>query len=657
MKKLINSFYLGICSCIAVTCTTQPVIGQEIPQRNYLANALRGQPAVYYFQDLGKWRSQKKQEVIAAFQSLSNSEKQQIISAADKLMEYNWPSLKAIQFLEYKTIGNRSNYEASLSERRNKLSTLIAAELVEGKGKYLPQITNGLWLLLEESTWVLPAHMSLQKAGVGLADPQEPIVDLTAGETSALVSWVHLLLQPQLNQISPELCKRIRFELDRRIVQPYLQHNDFWWMGFGKRMVNNWNIWINRNLLLTTLLMVDDSSDRSKMLEKLLLSADKFINGYPNDGGCDEGPTYWGHAGGKLIEFITLLSDASYGKINFSDKSLIHNIGSYIYKMHIDSNRMVNFADAKAYNIPHPDNVYAYGKLFNDSTLMQFGAWLYRLQNADGERHTHEFFSEFVNELEYRQELLSTTPKAPFPQESWLPNLQVLALRSKKGASKGLFFAAQGGHNNESHNHNDVGNFVLYVDGKPAIVDAGVGTYTAKTFSDERYTLWNMQSQWHNCPTINGVMQKEGKMFKATEVHFQSTSFQKTLSMDIASAYPSDAEVNKYQRSFIFEPSKHKLELKEVYSMKTVKAPLQLHFMTCLATSSSKNGELILVDSNGKAKLKLKYNPGVFNLKEDSKELDDPRLSKVWGSQLKRITLEVKHQNRSGNHSIIFTQL
>lgn len=69
----------------------------------------------------------------------------------------------------------------------------------------------------------------------------------------------------------------------------------------------------------------------------------------------------------------------------------------------------------------------------------------------------------------------------------------------------GLFFAAKGGYNNESHNHNDAGTFSLYLHTTPVFIDAGVGTYTRQTFSSERYTIWTMQSNYHNLPMINGV--------------------------------------------------------------------------------------------------------------------------------------------------------
>ena len=51
-----------------------------------------------------------------------------------------------------------------------------------------------------------------------------------------------------------------------------------------------------------------------------------------------------------------------------------------------------------------------------------------------------------------------------------------MTARVTERSSDGFYVAAQGGHNAESHNHNDVGNFIVFLNGKPVIVDVGVET-------------------------------------------------------------------------------------------------------------------------------------------------------------------------------------
>ena len=100
--------------------------------------------------------------------------------------------------LEYARNGNRSRFEAARDRRRNKLQSLVVAECVEGKGRFVDEIANGVWLISEETFWGVPAHLGAQKAGVGLPDVSEPIVELFSAETASLLAWTLYLLEPQL---------------------------------------------------------------------------------------------------------------------------------------------------------------------------------------------------------------------------------------------------------------------------------------------------------------------------------------------------------------------------------------------------------------------------------------------------------------------------
>lgn len=202
------------------------------------------------------WRLEKKNEWNKAIQALSILEKSHIIKVAEDANSFTWPSLLATKYLEYKTDGNRTRYEDDINTRRSIVSHLVIGELVEGKGRFIPQIINGLWLMMEESTWVSPAHIVVQKSGIGLPDPLDDYIDLGAGRVAADLAMVYLLLGDELNQISPMITKKLKDVLQSRIINPYLARDDFWWMALqSNNMVNNWNIWINTNVLKVALLV------------------------------------------------------------------------------------------------------------------------------------------------------------------------------------------------------------------------------------------------------------------------------------------------------------------------------------------------------------------------------------------------------------------
>ena len=242
------------------------------------------------------------------------------------------------------------------------------------------------------------------------------------------------------------------------------------------------------------------------------------------------------------------------------------------------------------------------------------------------------------------------------PAVSWFPDRQVLTARTKSGTTNGLFLALQGGHNAESHNHNDVGNFVVYANGNPVFVDAGVGSYTAQTFSNKRYELWNMQSVWHNCPTINGVMQKEGIQYKASQVQFVQNASGVNVSMDIAAAYPVDAAVKKYERKFDFNQTSNTLQISENYELLEWKAALVQSFLVFLKPDIEKPGQLVFRLADG-ASVVFAYDAKLFDIAIEDKILDDERMSGIWGKQLYRIQLTAKGNKKSGKHQFSISLL
>ncbi|GAB2777854.1 heparinase II/III family protein [Rhabdobacter roseus] len=654
--KSTHSFATLFIICLLGTCigTFGQVAATNRSHRNYLYQEYQRQSQTTPVLDVEGWRKTKKESVKQKLAALSPEVRAKLVSQAQEALGKEWNVLPMTSFLEFTENGNRSNYEGQVWQRRRKLINLVLGELVEQQGTYLPEIANGLWLTLEESTWSFPAFLYIQKEGYGLPDPTEPIIDLTTAETAATVAWAYFLLQEELTKVSPILPKKVLHELDRRIFTPYLERDDFWWMGFSGRRVNNWNVWINSNVLVTTVLALNDETRRRPLIEKNIKSTDFFLNDYPEDGGCDEGPTYWAVAGGALGQYMELLTAVSDQRLDFSKNELIHRIGSYIYKMHVDSNRVVNFADAGPFHVPDPARVYAYGRLFNDEKLKQFAAYCRSITPGLSNGYLNREMTSFFNNLQVESELRALEPKAPLRQESWLPDLQVLALRQQEGSAKGLFLGAKGGHNGESHNHNDVGNFVLYLDGDPVVIDLGPATYRRETFTDERWNIWNFQSIWHNCPLINGVPQKNGRKFAAKETTYTRKNGRMHFSMDLAGTYPEEAQVNRWKREFIFDPKRGSVALEEEYILQEWKQPVDLNFITAQPTQVVKEGVVRLVSQNSTKVLFLHYDPKVFSVQSETKVLDDTLLSKAWGEQVYRLTLRTKQKNLKGKHSLVF---
>ena len=83
-----------------------------------------------------------------------------VVECAEADQKVGWKALLATSFLEYRRNGNRTRYQEVNFGRRSQLQHLILGECVEGQGRFLDDIANGVWLICEETFWGAPAHMA-----------------------------------------------------------------------------------------------------------------------------------------------------------------------------------------------------------------------------------------------------------------------------------------------------------------------------------------------------------------------------------------------------------------------------------------------------------------------------------------------------------------
>jgi hypothetical protein len=620
---------------------------QDIVSRNLLSKDLTVEKVAEVLVPIDEWQHFPSASDRKAWESLPEEVKKNIIEQGDEALEFDWPNLPASVYLEFTRDGNRSNYQAIYFERRAKLASLVAAEALTLSGKYLDQVINGLWAITEEASWCIPAHLYLQANGhSGLPDQQGEVVDLFAAETGTLVAWTHHLLNEQFDAVTPAINARIKSEMQRRILQPILTRKDFWWMGLGDRKnVNNWNPWVISNWLTAALLLERDPQYRAQHVYKAAFCLDNFINQQPEDGGCDEGPGYWGRAGASLFDCLDLLHSASGGKIDIFDEPLIRKTGTYITKAYIKQPYYLNFADASAKTKPDPITVYRYGAAVGDEDMMQFAAFLNR-ENGINFGGTYAFGRK-LNTIFHYQDLLDATAGEPLPKDAWFPDLEVYVARDQEGTADGFFLAGKGGHNAESHNHHDVGNYIIFYDGLPAIIDVGVEEYRKETFSSDRYSIWTMQSQYHTLPTINGVMQKNGRQFEAEAVNYNADGRSMQFSLDIAGAYPEDAGVHKWLREINFQRGRE-IEVTESYELASVSGETSLFFMTTCIPATDQKGKVLLREASGAFTIELAYDSKQLEASSEVIAVEDRRLRPVWGDQVYRVQLKVKKPKTKG---------
>ena len=464
------------------------------------------------------------------------------IKRGEQFVDFGWPVARATDFMAFKQEGNRMKHENVYFQRRDAFMSLVLAELCEYKGRFIPDIVNGIFAIGEETFWGLSAHFSAHynlERLYNIPLKNNDYIDLFAADTGATMAITYYLFYDELKAFCPEILTFMEDDLERRMKKPYLNRTDMWWMGYHQG-VNNWNPWILANLL-TVFLFTEKDVDRVRTaVSKMIYEINKIYERIPNDGGCDEGASYWAVAGGMIFQFVDQLYLATEGKINFFTDKKLCEIFLYDYKVHIGGNSFVNYADGNPRVANLETIFYMVGRRLEHDGIKSLAAYLYSLR-PEGPRKL--FQSKIRNELYrliFKNEISSLNVIQEHDHDSFLSDLQVTTVHRGK-----WFYSAKGGHNDEGHNHNDVGNFIVYYDVKPVLCDAGCGTYTRQTFGPERYTIWTMRTDWHNLPVINGQVQKVGPQYAASSFEFDNsvttTRFEK--------AYTQEAHLVSLQRS------------------------------------------------------------------------------------------------------------
>lgn len=567
--------------------------------------------------------------------SLPAPMRQSYISYGEQYLKRPWTTLPTSVFAQFKTSGNRVVYEQQCFAKRRQLAALVMAEVAEGKGRFLPDIIDGIGSFCEETWWGIPAHY-----GSKVPRYEDQTVDLFNAETAGLVVWACYVLRPQLDSFSPLLCQRVGREVQRRILQP-AQKTNYWWKKAGM----NWNPWICSNWLSCVLLCENDRQQQLQAVGQILDCMDAFFNSYPEDGGCDEGPGYWDRAAASLYECLMLLYHATNGHIDARRNAKLRAMAAYAYKTYIGNGYVLSFADSHDNRYMQQLNiVYPFARYVDDPTMRRFAKYIgedkdylhqaAQLYDRSGNFPTlgRELF--FLHAIEAFQREQAAEPLLP---NVWLNNLQIWTARSGS-----LFAAMKGGHNDESHNHNDVGEVVVYADGEPLFIDPGVGEYTSKTFSNDRYSIWTMQSGYHNLPQINGCDQRNGKDYKATVV----SSSKSSLTLELAAAYPEEAAVGSWQRTV----SLHKKEVRitDSYRLKAYKKPTRLMLMTIVRPDVSRQGVVML----GRHALHYDSRQLTATVDDVSTQLD-PLLQGMWGRQMYRLVLTVTSDQLQGTVKLL----
>ncbi len=461
-----------------------------------------------------------------------------------------WPPLRAEQAFRFQRDGNRTDYEDVYFLRRFRLAVLVLAECLEYRGRFLPQVIEGIWTLLGEPFWYVPAH-GRYRAPDPMPLFDAPQTDLFAAETAMTLADTVRLLGTGLAAVSPELLRWVREEVRTRVIAPLEREGAEapWW--FGGR--NNWTPWCSANVLGALFTFEENRERQLRIVKKLLAANERFLATYAEDGGCDEGPGYYQVAAVQLMQFLEPLDRLSGGALRkFWETPKMRNMSEYIVRVHLDGSWFASPADSGA-KMTGPCNaglLNRFGALTGSAPLRSFAAAAVRDfdpagQPAELAEHVQRPLHSLLCNLLWVPTGRAETIR--HPRLTRLDDLQFYVLRAA-----GSVATLKGGHNDENHNHLDVGQFELFRNGNPVIVDTGCKHYLRQTFSGERYLDWCYGFAGHNPPVFDGIGEKPGREAAARVTGVSESPLQATV--EFAAAYPEGARVQQLCRTLSLAP-------------------------------------------------------------------------------------------------------
>ncbi|MEH7416197.1 heparinase II/III family protein [Neobacillus drentensis] len=534
------------------------------------------------------WRSISRK---AAFQPLLN----EIRNEGVRLLTEQDPELPYSLFKIFSETGFRLEYERVYFEKRRRLNTFAIMVLADSKNlDYLTALENSIWSICNEYSWCLPAHLqnspeTSTQASYSLKEAFFPeySIDLFAAETAFSLAEILKLTEDYLN---PLICKRIREEVFKRILYPF-KENQFGW----EKQTHNWAAVCAGSIGSAAMYLIEDAGELAIILERVLPSMDSYLKGFNEDGVCLEGYGYWQYGFGYYVYFADLLKKRTEGRVNLFDSEKVHQIALFQQRSFLNRNLVVNFSDAQPTASVFLGLSHYLSKIYKDFEVPEQD-----LRAKYTEDHCSRWAPAIRNLLWFDETELPT----PWKSETFYSEESAWFISRHQSESGYFSFSAKGGHNDEPHNHNDLGHFILQGHKEVFLKDLGAGLYTKDYFNDKRYTYLGNGSQGHSVPIINNQFQKEGPNHFSRIYNASLEEEVDTFELDIANAYEVDS-LQKLSRKFTWvKRNQPQLILEDIYTF-TEQPDSIIERFIIPSLSITKDGKGVILE--GQHRLRILY--------------------------------------------------
>jgi hypothetical protein len=462
-----------------------------------------------------------------------------VLETATKQLGEPLPQTSDDLYLEFSRTGNRTKWQDVQAKRQIRLDQSVLAECLENKGRFLPMFRETLRSISDEQTWVMPAH----DGGLANFKGKATDIDLASSRLAWVLATADWLLGNRLDASTREL---IRTQVRQRVLVPFREmvegrHRRNWWLTGS----NNWNAVCLAGVTGSALALIEPREERAYYVAAAEKLSRSFLDGVPADGYCTEGVGYWNYGFGHYMMLAETILRATGGRVDLLHGEHVRRIAMYGLDIEIVPGVYPSFSDCSV------------GARAGDWLIGHIARrWGLRLPSRLMPRNTQASQSLLQTAMyAFASDMAQTRPAVsdwPGPGErTWFDSSGVLIGRPGTRRDCRLAVAMKGGHNAEEHNHNDVGSYIVVVDGRMVLVDPGAEVYTARTFGSHRYDSKVINSFGHPVPVVAGQLQQPGREHKARVIRTRFTDSADTLVLDLRAAYDVP-DLEQLERTFVY---------------------------------------------------------------------------------------------------------
>ncbi len=440
--------------------------------------------------------------------------------------KYDWAFEKEPQTMTYATYFGKGKQGDIFFRRLFQIqASALMSMMYYDNEEYFCNLVETIWAYCNEYTWAPMGHYNkYYNCTPGDYDPG--LIDIYAASIAFTLAEIKHVMQNRLPQL---LKDRISAEIRRRTVEPYITRKFFW-----EKHDNNWAAVCAG--AVGGVLMYEAPDEFVRQKDRLRSTMQCYLDSYADDGVCVEGTAYWGFGFGFFAIYASLLYEFTNGKDDLFKIPKVRAIACFVQKTFIDSQMMISFSDC------NPREKYWIGLPHMLRSI--YGDEIAKLPEEAGTVIEYQHFAfSFRSIICFKKEYVAKEKLLP---ETY--NMDKTGWFVRRGKNYGL--AIKGGNNGESHNHNDVGSFILSKDNKQIFADIGAGPYCEGYHTDRRYTFLHPSSWSHNVPYF-GDKPQDG-VRRGGNVIIDYDVSRNTATCEFSRMYGLDY-VRMIRRTFIFK--------------------------------------------------------------------------------------------------------